>query len=335
MNSTTDAIWAVGASDDRVRQSSSSRALEIYGAERVPTHGRARRRVEPLQLDRPARAGRREPAHALLHGEGRGARRPRARPAHADFRRFPRAAGRVRPRGGPHDARDRAGRARARDVRRGHAAAKWGARQRAARRRDGRDQGGRAGLPAAIHGSQFWRLGNFCAGLGRVGRADDVRGAPARRAGLQGGLRRDRAEDPTSSGSGSSSCTRSAARDAVPPRCDRGSRAWRRCDAHVGDEAVEIAGHGRDRRVPERREVDARQPADRDAHRGRPRDARRHARPQGAPLRVVRDDVPAHRHGRCRPRGHGAVRPAGRRAGARRRSRRRTSSSSSSTRRRE
>ena len=44
----------------------------------------------------------------------------------------------------------------------------------------------------------------------------------------------------------------------------------------------------RDRRLPERRQVDARQPADRHARGGRPRDAGRHARPEGARLRVER-----------------------------------------------
>ena len=70
----------------------------------------------------------------------------------------------------------------------------------------------------------------------------------------------------------------------------------------------------------------------RDAHRRRPRDAGGHARSQGAPLRVVRDDVPAHRHGRGRPqrtRGRSARRSRHRRA---RRSRRPTSCSSSSMR---
>ena len=48
---------------------------------------------------------------------------------------------------------------------------------------------------AAIYGSYEWRLGNFKPGLGRVGHADDVRRAPARRQGLQGGVGRDRARD--------------------------------------------------------------------------------------------------------------------------------------------
>ena len=61
--------------------------------------------------------------------------------------------------------------------------------------------------------------------------------------------------------------------------------------------------HRRDRRLPERRQVDARQPADRDAPGRRPRDLRRHARPQGARRRVERQAaLPADRHGRRRHR---------------------------------
>ena len=77
------------------------------------------------------------------------------------------------------------------------------------------------------------------------------------------------------------------------------------------------ARHGRDRRLPERRQVDADQPADRDARRGRPRDERHDARPQGARLRVGRQAVPADRHRRRRRRREGRDRPLDRRAGAR------------------
>ena len=62
------------------------------------------------------------------------------------------------------------------------------------------------------------------------------------------------------------------------------------------------ARHGRDRRLPERRQVDADQPADRDARGGRARDAGDDARPQGARLRVERQAVPADRHRRRRHR---------------------------------
>ena len=46
---------------------------------------------------------------------------------------------------------------------------------------------------AAIHGSQTWKVGNFAPGLDRLGRADAVRRAPARRQGLPRGVGRDRA----------------------------------------------------------------------------------------------------------------------------------------------
>ena len=78
------------------------------------------------------------------------------------------------------------------------------------------------------------------------------------------------------------------------------------------------SGHGRGRRLPERRQVDARQPADRLAPGRRARDARRHARPQGARLRVDRPALPAHRHRRRRHRRPVADDAHDRRAGARR-----------------
>ena len=53
-------------------------------------------------------------------------------------------------------------------------------------------------------------------------------------------------------------------------------------------EQQELLRNRRDRRLSERRQVDAREPADRHARGGRPRDAGRHARPQGARLRVAR-----------------------------------------------
>ena len=54
--------------------------------------------------------------------------------------------------------------------------------------------------------------------LGRLERADDVRGAASRRQGLQGGVGRDRARDPARSGSGSSGVHElGRPRDATPP----------------------------------------------------------------------------------------------------------------------
>ena len=91
--------------------------------------------------------------------------------------------------------------------------------------------------------------------------------------------------------------------------------------------------HRRDRRLPERREVDARQPPDRHARGRRPRDLGRHARPQGARLRVAEPALPADRHRRRRHRRRDAAHPLDRRPGARGGRARPTSSSSSSTRR--
>ena len=119
--------------------------LRVYGARARADGGRARRRVQPLQLDRPARPRRGDPAHALLHGEGRGAPRSRPRPAHALVRRVLGPSRRVRSRRRAHHAPDRPRRARARALRRGDAAALRRARPGAARRGDGRDQRGRAG----------------------------------------------------------------------------------------------------------------------------------------------------------------------------------------------
>ena len=76
------------------------------------------------------------------------------------------------------------------------------------------------------------------------------------------------------------------------------------------------ARHGRDRRLPQRRQVDARQPAERDARGGRPRHAGDDARPQGARLRVGRQALPRHRHGRRRRRVEGSDRALDRGAGA-------------------
>ena len=281
---------------------------------------RARRRLEPLQLDRPARARSGEPADALLHGQGRGAPRARAGTAHALVRRVPGAARRVGSRRRSHDARDRQRREMP-----------WACSPRArasARASPGPVQPGAAMV--AINEERPARPGRdlrqlrvaarqLQARLRRVGRADDLRRPPARRQGLQGGVASRSSERSASSGSGSGTCTRSAAR-ATRRRRDEAEAHGTQVTAPTGElEAPRAAGrdrgHGRDRRLPERRQVDARQPADRDARRRRPRDARRHARPQGAPLRVVGDDVPAHRHRRRRPGRHRSVRRADRRAG--------------------
>ena len=141
-------------------------------------------------------------------------------------------------------------------------------------------------VPAAIHGTQRWRLGNSQPGVDRLGRADALRRAAEEREGLPRGDGRDRAPRSAGCGSSSSTCTRSAARRRRPVR-ERVAVSTSRVDR------AQLLGTRRDRRLSERRQVDARQPADRDARGGRPRDAGRHARPQGARLRVGRQAVPA------------------------------------------
>ncbi len=157
---------------------------------------------------------------------------------------------------------------------------------------------------AAIYGSLRVASRELQARVRRMGEPADVRRSPAWRQGVQGGVGRDRARDQEALGvaCGRARARTAARRDAAVMTGRRRRRRDRR--------------HGRDRRLPERREVDADQPPDRDAHRRRPRDTGRHARPQGASLRMVGHDVPPHRHGRRRPRRRRAVRPADRRAGA-------------------
>ena len=75
--------------------------------------------------------------------------------------------------------------------------------------------------------------------------------------------------------------------------------------------------HGRDRRLPQRGQVDPDQPSHAEPSRGRARDAGRHTRSQGAPLRMDGHLVPADRHGRCRRRRRRPLRSEGRRPGAR------------------
>ena len=115
-----------------------------------------------------------------------------------------------------------------------------------------------------------------------------------------------------------------AAAGPAPPRRPRG-RA-RRGRAHP-----RARRHGGRRRLPERRQVDARQPARGPPRDGRPRGAGRDARPQGRRRRVERPPLPARRHGRHRRRGAGH-RPRGRRSRRARPSPRPTSCCSWSTR---
>ena len=163
-------IWAVGRRDDRDGDQARRALARVRGGARAARR-RARRRRQPLQLDRPAGARRREPADAVLHGEGRGASRAGSRPAHALVRRVLRAPRGVRPRRRAHDARDRPERARARAVRRGDASAIRRARARAAGGRDGRDQRGRARDRRCDLRQRRVAARHVSPGLDRLGRA--------------------------------------------------------------------------------------------------------------------------------------------------------------------
>ena len=104
-------------------------------------------------------------------------------------------------------------------------------------------------IPVAICGTQFWRMGNFAPLHGLVRRAAPLRGAAEERQGLPRGDGRDRAPHP---------------------------RALRETSWN-GGEAMKLAGGDRrDRRLPERRQVDPRQPPHRDA--GKRSSTRRRAR---------------------------------------------------------
>ena len=71
---------------------------------------------------------------------------------------------------------------------------------------------------AAIHGSQTLEGRQLRAGLGRVGRADALRRAAARRQGIPRGLRADRGGAVPALGAGCATCTRRVGpRHAVPP----------------------------------------------------------------------------------------------------------------------
>ncbi len=99
-------------------------------------------------------------------------------------------------------------------------------------------------IPVAIHGSQHWQL-ELRPDLARLGRADDLRGAPARRKGLQGGIARGRAQ-----AAGALAVARGDPRARAPSRCDPATMTRSRRapsgrasgDEQRAVEPVEIAG---------------------------------------------------------------------------------------------
>ena len=206
--------------------------------------------------------------------------------------------------------------ARARAVRRGNAAALGRPGRRPAGRGDGRAPGERADRPGRDPRLADLEARALPAGLDRVGRADDVRRA-ARRAARA--TRRPRCSlagrDPPPLGLAGRG-PRARPPDGVPPAARRrGSAAWTTTHERVPSEVrsagtVAIVGFpnvGKStlvNRLTQSRAAVVHETAG------------RHARPQGAPLRLERRHVPADRHGRGRRGRHRAVRPAHRRAGA-------------------
>ena len=209
-----------------------------------PAHGRHRARLQPLLLDRPAALRCPLPAHDPLRRQGRGAPRSGARPADPRLRHDLGATRRVRPRGGPADARGGAGR----DMRSASSS---------------RARGSCSGVPGHAHPGAAMvalqegvpveaaadpRLADVAArqlppGLDRLGRADRLLRAAAEREGVPRGLRRDRARAAPALGMARPDArARPAGRRPCPPRDD------------------EPARNRRDRRLPERRQVHARQP---------------------------------------------------------------------------
>ena len=250
------------------------------------------------------------------------------------LRLLSRAARRVRPRRGAHDAADRAptgtrsasssrGRASGRACRaRCSPARRWSRCRRACR-----------SSPSRSTARQSWKPGNLKPVSIAWGEPMTLRRAAEGRQGLQGGVRAAPGGDPPPLGlAGRDARARAAGRrpacGGTPLDAMDGRRSQRRCRPRSGQKRRD----GGDRRLPERRQVDARQPADAEPGGGRPRDARGDARPQGAALRLERRHVPPRRHGRRRRGRHGPVRPP--RSPSRRapRSGRPTSSCSSSTR---
>ena len=158
----TDVTWARRAA----RRSASAARLSTPPARlREATACRAREgrgRLEPLLLARPGRARRGEPAHPLLHGEGRGAPRARARGVHPRLWHASRCAAASR------TAR-RCGRCGGSSTD-GHALGLFveGTRQRSGVPGDVQPGAAMVALqenvpivPVAIYGTQEWRAGNF------------------------------------------------------------------------------------------------------------------------------------------------------------------------------
>ena len=174
--SRVDAVWAVGRAHAPAARRASSRALRVYGAERVPREGGVVLAFNHFHWIDPPAFGAATPRTRLLHGEDRGA--PRPRPRAADPRRSARSrSGAASPTATPSASC-------ARSSRDGDALGLFveGTRQRsgvpgrgAAGRGDGRAPGGRAGRSRRDPRLAALAARQLPAGLGRVGRADALR----------------------------------------------------------------------------------------------------------------------------------------------------------------
>ena len=182
---------------------------------------------------------------------------PRARRVHPLARHDRGAPRRVRPRRGAPDAR--------RSARDGRVVGLF---VEGTRRRTGRPGTAQPGaamvaiqedvpvVPVAIYGTQFWKVGNFAPARSRS--ASRCASTGCRRA-----ARATRRRPPRSSAA--STCSSTGSPSVHAQRAAAGMRR-RRCER--ADEPPERAArHGRDRRLPERRQVDADQPAHVDARR--------------------------------------------------------------------
>ena len=179
-----------------------------------PAHRRIVDRVQPLLVARHPGVRVGDAAAAVLPREGGGARGAGGGRVPAAVRLVRRAPRRVRPRGRAADARGRPRREALGVFARGRGSAPAS---------PGTVQPGAAMvalnegvpvIPAAIHGSQFWKPGELRARVDRLGRADALRGDAVRVEGQPRGLGADRGGAATPVGV----APRAARRRAPPPR---------------------------------------------------------------------------------------------------------------------
>ena len=279
-----------GPADARLGGATAGQPAQLRRGARA-ARGRRRARVQPLQLDRPARLRRHVPTHGLLHGQGQAHGVP-------GLGQLMRSFGTFAVRRGESD-RDAVRRMRE-VVREGHALGLFveGTRQLSGEPGEVKPGASMAALqedvpvvPAAIYGTHGWKPG-----LGRRRRSPSPGGSrsasTASRAPRAATAKRRASSSARSGGSGNSwaRCTkpgrgrRTQCRRAVrsPPRPRHGGGEEHGGEGVPGEPplagVVAIVG------FPNVGKSTLDQPADRVACGRRPRDARRHARSQGARL---------------------------------------------------